>query len=1075
MSLGKLITNLQTALTNEDEKDDKNYLSRFQLQGEKYLKYNEMRTNEIKPQFKLMENFSIINNNAVETKNNKEIQALIDLDKEYKKKLSDYSEQRQILMRDTNMYLNKMSSSENKLLGNNIRFDNGEIGYVTGEGVYKKYDSFDLYQNTIGKNGCPSNYEQLNINRDGDKISTNPPLNLGTPMAWGQSCGNAGKNVYVINSEEPDEPTYVGCYKSSSENGLTYQSDMGSTSDVNSCKYRAFDKGNGVFAVGSGGKGTSKCYIGTNLDKAKSGGEAKIYKETWNTGGPFTDSTRAGLNNAGQLIITNNNNSQIYYTSNPPQEGCDPKYGGGINLSNTVATWGGNCLNVSNTTTSTPNTTTTSIPASKWLGKLIRIKGGELGYVTNEGVYRPYHSKDTRKFNMGKNGCPNEIFVDLKSTTRTDKILNSDPPLKVGPPMEKGESCLSNNNKPNSNTPNSNTPNTNLDVKQGNWTTYLKTLNIEGNPTGDFVLGNTSAPSPFNVDPAKNCAKDFRANYQCGTGIAKNIFIDKEAGGKGVVFDCRKEYNACRGYTLVMQDDGNLVIYKDGGQAIWSSKTTSNFGVNNLSKSASKGKNGRNYLNGGEYLNDGEFIGSPKGNCYLQMTKGVGLQIMISIPGCSVVGDETYGLINTNENKKLKFNIYNGYFDENVNYFSNAKSIGNGYSDNFNDLSSATAGLKRENTGDLYSVEWNGFFVPNFTGNWQFKTRSDDKSYLWLGNNANSGYNINNTLVKNLRKNKESFSNEATIKLDANVYYPIRIQFGNKGGPDYFQLFIKSPNGSYTTNGSGLFFNSPPPINSLAVYTIPIASGSDNIGKVGYVTSDNKLKEYPQELISKSNKYIELGNFSNEGNDIKTINVKSSEECMTGCNETEGCEGFVFNSNGTCSLKNSNMYPKTPRIKSSNGDVLYKRSVGLKNNNSCSKNVVPINGSLWNNYVKDGNMTEDVLCNLGYYTKEQQAKLETSHKDLQKTINEIHTRLLALDETDKKLLDSYGLNKKKLENDMATFHLAYKEKDNANKEIYTLQGMQDASEDEMISENYKNIVWSIVAILLVIGSIKLLK
>ena len=326
MSLGKLITNLQTALINEDEKDDKNYLSRFQLQGEKYLKYNEMRTNEIKPQFKLMENFSIINNNAVETKNNKEIQALIDLDKEYKKKLSDYSEQRQILMRDTNMYLNKMSSSENKLLGNNIRFDNGEIGYVTGEGVYKKYDSFDLYQNTIGKNGCPINYEQLNINRDGDKISTNPPLNLGTPMAWGQSCGNAGKNVYVINSEEPDEPTYVGCYKSSSENGLTYQSDMGSTSDVNSCKYRAFDKGNGVFAVGSGGKGTSKCYIGTNLDKAKSGGEAKIYKETWNTGGPFTDSTRAGLNNAGQLVITNNDNSEIEFYQNDFDPGGNSYY-----------------------------------------------------------------------------------------------------------------------------------------------------------------------------------------------------------------------------------------------------------------------------------------------------------------------------------------------------------------------------------------------------------------------------------------------------------------------------------------------------------------------------------------------------------------------------------------------------------------------------------------------------------------------------------------------------------------------------------------------------------------------------
>ena len=1073
MSLGKLISNIQTTFINNDEKDDKKHTSRFQTQGEKYLKYNEMRTDEIKHQFKLMENFSIMNNNAVENKNKKEIQELIDLDKEYKKKLSQYSNQRQILMRDTNVYLNKISSSENRLLGQNVRFNNGEIGYVTEQGLYKKYDSFDLYQNTIGKNGCPSNYEQLNINRDGNKIGTNPPLNLGSSMEWGQSCGNAGKNVYVINSEEPDEPTYVGCYKSSSDNGLTYQSDMGSTADINSCKYRAFDTGNGVFAIGSGGKDTSKCYIGTNLDKAKSGGEAKIYKETWNAGGPFTNSTKAGLNNAGQLVITNNDNSEIYYTSNPPQEGCDAKYGGGINLSNTVATWGGNCLNVSNTTTSTPNTTTTSIPASKWLGKLIRIKGGELGYVTNEGVYRPYHSKDTRKFNMGKNGCPNEIFVDLKSTTRTDKILNSDPPLKVGPPMEKGESCLSNNNKPNSNTPNAI-----LDVKQGNWTSYLKSLDIEGNPTGDFVLGNTSAPSPFNVDPAKNCAKDFRANYQCGTGIAKNIFIDKEAGGKGVVFDCRKEYNACRGYTLVIQDDGNLVIYKDGGQAIWSSKTTSNVGVNNLSKSASNGKNGRNFLNGGEYLNDGEFIGSPKGNCYLQMTKGVGLQIMISRPGCSIVSDETYGLIDANENKGLKFNIYNGYFDEDVNYFSKInppKSIGNGYSDNFNDLSSATAGLKRENTGDLYSVEWNGFFVPNFTGNWKFKTKSDDASFVWIGNNANRGYTTSNALVKNPGIHAARFSNEATMKLDANVYYPIRIQFGNNGGPDFFQLFIKSPNGSYTTNGSGLFFNSPPPINSLAVYTIPISSGNDNIGKVGYVTPDNKLKEYPQELITKSNNYIELGNFSNLGNDIKTINVKSSEECMTGCNETEGCEGFVFNSNGTCRLKNSDMYPKTPRIRSSNGDVLYKRSVDLKNNSSCSKKVVPIAGSLWNNYVKDGKMSEDVLCNLGNYTKEQQAKLEISRKDLQKTIKEIHTRLLALDETDKKLLDSYGLTKKKLENDMATFHLAYKEKENENKKINTLQGMQETSQDEMISENYKNIVWSIVAILLVIGSIKLLK
>ena len=140
MSLGKLITNLQTTFITEDEKDNKNHLSQFQSQGEKYLKYNE-----------------------VETKNNSEIQALIDLDKEYKKKLADYSKQRQLLMSDTNTYINKISSAQNKLLGKNVRFNNGEMAYITNEGLFKKYDSSEIYQNTIGKNGCPSNYEKLNI------------------------------------------------------------------------------------------------------------------------------------------------------------------------------------------------------------------------------------------------------------------------------------------------------------------------------------------------------------------------------------------------------------------------------------------------------------------------------------------------------------------------------------------------------------------------------------------------------------------------------------------------------------------------------------------------------------------------------------------------------------------------------------------------------------------------------------------------------------------------------------------------------------------------------------------------
>ncbi|MEX0595408.1 MAG: hypothetical protein WD512_02830, partial [Candidatus Paceibacterota bacterium] len=462
-----------------------------------------------------MENFTGFNDNAVQTKNDKQTQELINLDKEYQRKLSNYSKQKEILMTDTNSYLNKKSSSENKLLGKNIRFQNGEIGYVTDEGVYKTYSSWELYQNTSGKNNCPSVNVQLNIDRDGTKIDTNPPLTLGTTMSWGQSCGNAGQNVYVAGPGDPVSPTYVGCYNMSADNGLTYQSDMGNSADVTSCKYRAFDTSNGVFAVGNGGKGTSRCYIGASVDRAKSGGDSNVAKSTWSAIGSWPNASVAGLNNAGQLIISDNVFNENYYTSNPPQEGCDTKQGGGINLTKTVATWGANC---------------------------------------------------------------------------TDPKYN---------------------------------------LKIGNWTEYVTSLGIQGKSDGDFIVGG-KAPAPFNVDPAYGCRKNFSANYQCGSGVTKNIFIGGEAGGKAAIFDCTKEYANCRMFKLVMQDDGNLVIYKNDGTPAWSSKTYGNTGANNSSKTAAKGKNGRNYLLPGEYLSDGEFIGSPSGNCYMQMTKGVGLKVMIS-------------------------------------------------------------------------------------------------------------------------------------------------------------------------------------------------------------------------------------------------------------------------------------------------------------------------------------------------------------------------------------------------------------------------------------------------------------
>ena len=46
---------------------------------------------------------------------------------------------------------------------------------------------------------------------------------------------------------------------------------------------------------------------------------------------------------------------------------------------------------------------------------------------------------------------------------------------------------------------------------------------------------------------------------------------------------------------------------------------------------------------------------------------------------------------------------------------------------------------------DNYSIQWTGYFVPPTTGIYKFRTTSDDASYVWMGAEALSGFNTNNS------------------------------------------------------------------------------------------------------------------------------------------------------------------------------------------------------------------------------------------------------------------------------------------------------------------------------------------
>ena len=131
---------------------------------------------------------------------------------------------------------------------------------------------------------------------------------------------------------------------------------------------------------------------------------------------------------------------------------------------------------------------------------------------------------------------------------------------------------------------------------------------------------------------------------------------------------------------------------------------------------------------------------------------------------------------------------YTGYFNDNPGWFDAnfANNQGFGFAS-----ANITVGVAPANT----SYQWLGYFVARYTDTYTFTTMSDDASYVWVGDVAKSGYTVGNALVNNGGTHGVTTAT-GTINLTAGVYYPIRIQYGNGGGPGSLICYAESTNTS---------------------------------------------------------------------------------------------------------------------------------------------------------------------------------------------------------------------------------------------------------------------------------------
>lgn len=137
---------------------------------------------------------------------------------------------------------------------------------------------------------------------------------------------------------------------------------------------------------------------------------------------------------------------------------------------------------------------------------------------------------------------------------------------------------------------------------------------------------------------------------------------------------------------------------------------------------------------------------------------------------------------------------YSGDWNGNVAFFNTATSTGTAVVGNF------TIPTQPTNTSEQYL----GYIKADYTGTWTFAMSSDDAAKLWIGDNAISGYTSGNVLVSSVYGSDGS----GTYPMVAGYFYPIRLMYGNGGGPGSLNVTYAHTGQSATNNFTNkLYYN----------------------------------------------------------------------------------------------------------------------------------------------------------------------------------------------------------------------------------------------------------------------------
>ena len=247
---------------------------------------------------------------------------------------------------------------------------------------------------------------------------------------------------------------------------------------------------------------------------------------------------------------------------------------------------------------------------------------------------------------------------------------------------------------------------------------------------------------------------------------------------------------------------------------------------------------------------------------------------------------------------------------------------------------------------------------------------------------------------------------------------------------------------------------------AAAVYKMALGPISTEYkGRIAYIDNNNERQFYTDDhsQVAGSDKYYDAGKFAQpNAAAIRTLTqARSSNQCKIECNKIDECYGFIHDrKKGTCELKGPEMFPNTLDRVAIADAHMFVRLKKLTNPGSCSSDIVGTEGSNFNTLPEGRTITGVNQCNVGFGFGDAATNLNMAESSL-------GTALASF---------ARSMAKQKAAEEEYAATLAMHEEAQDRQE--TVNGMETSAGYDMVSSNYQFMVWTTIALLAVIGGIR---